>query len=76
MDGGKKVWAPDPVEGYQLGVIVDVDTDTLTVQPLNAPQKVHRLCLSFVNCPPTFKSKLGVLDAARYTKCRGVNVKY
>jgi len=48
MDGGKKVWAPDIVEGYQLGVIVDVGTDTLTVQPLNAPQKVYQSVVVFV----------------------------
>ena len=47
MDGGKKVWAPDIVEGYQLGIIVDVGTDTLTVQPLSAPQKVYRSVVAF-----------------------------
>lgn len=40
MDGGRKVWAPHPVDGYQLGIIVDVGTDTLTVEPLAAPKKV------------------------------------
>lgn len=34
MDGGQRVWAPHPEEGYQLGFIVDVSTDTLTVDPL------------------------------------------
>ena len=34
MDGGQRVWAPHPDEGYQLGLIVDVSTDTLTVDPL------------------------------------------
>ena len=34
MDGGQRVWAPHPEEGYQLGLIVDVSTDTLTVDPL------------------------------------------
>ena len=40
MDGGQKVWAPHPVEGYQLGTIVDVGADTLTVQPLQASEQV------------------------------------
>ena len=43
MDGGQKVWAPHPVEGYQLGLIVDVGTDTLTVQPLAASEQVSCL---------------------------------
>lgn len=40
MDGGQKVWAPHPVEGYQLGLIVDVGADTLTVEPLASPEQV------------------------------------
>ena len=40
MDGGQRVWAPHPVEGYQLGEIVDVGTDTLTVEPLNKSEQV------------------------------------
>lgn len=40
MDGGRKVWAPHPIDGYQLGIIVDVGTDTLTVEPLVAPKTV------------------------------------
>lgn len=39
MDGGQKVWAPHPLEGYQLGLIVDVGTDTLTVQPLASSEQ-------------------------------------
>ena len=38
MDGGQRVWAPHPEGGggggYKLGLIVDVSTDTLTVDPL------------------------------------------
>ena len=40
MDGGQRVWAPHPVEGYQLGEIVDVGADTLTVEPLNKSEQV------------------------------------
>ncbi len=37
MDGGQLVWAPDPEEGYQLGQIVDVGSDTLSVRPISGP---------------------------------------
>ncbi len=40
MDGGQHVWAPHPTEGYQLGLIVDVGADTLTVQPLASTDQV------------------------------------
>nr|XP_032836269.1 unconventional myosin-VI-like [Petromyzon marinus] len=32
MNGGRLVWAPDPVEGFRLGRIVDVGAETLTVE--------------------------------------------
>ncbi|XP_078736097.1 unconventional myosin-VI-like [Lampetra fluviatilis] len=32
MNEGRPVWAPDPVEGFRLGRIVDVGADTLTVE--------------------------------------------
>lgn len=35
MDQGKKVWAPDFKEGFQLGEICDFGTDTLSVQPMS-----------------------------------------
>ena len=40
MDGEQRVWAPHPVEGYQMGTIVDVGADTLSVAPLDAPGQV------------------------------------
>ena len=50
MDGGQRVWAPHPVEGYQLGEIVDVGADTLTVEPLNKSEQVCcvQACISIV----------------------------
>ena len=44
MDGGQVVWAPHPDEGYQLGLIVDVSTDTLTVEPLQG----GKVCLFYM----------------------------
>ena len=40
MDGGKKVWVPHPIEGFKLGRIVDIGTDTITVEPFDAPGTV------------------------------------
>jgi hypothetical protein len=40
MDGGKKVWVPDIDEGFKLGKIVDINTDTITVETFNSPKKV------------------------------------
>ena len=40
MDGGQRVWAPHPEGGYKLGLIVDVSTDTLTVDPLQGGRSV------------------------------------
>ncbi|KAK3097679.1 hypothetical protein FSP39_012037 [Pinctada imbricata] len=37
MDSGKKVWVPHPTEGYKLGRIVDIGSDTLTIEPFDAP---------------------------------------
>ena len=36
VDQRVSVWAPHSVEGYQMGVIVDVGADTLSVEPLEA----------------------------------------
>ncbi len=35
MDQGRKVWAPDLNEGFQIGEICDFGTDTISVQPLS-----------------------------------------
>uniref|UniRef100_A0A4W4DWD8 Unconventional myosin-VI n=1 Tax=Electrophorus electricus TaxID=8005 RepID=A0A4W4DWD8_ELEEL len=35
MDDGKPVWAPHPTDGFQLGVMVDIGADTLTIEPLS-----------------------------------------
>ena len=43
LDSGKLVWAPHLTEGYQLGRIVDLGTDTITVEPLDSPGNVKCL---------------------------------
>ncbi|XP_061651515.1 myosin VIb isoform X4 [Phyllopteryx taeniolatus] len=35
MEDGKPVWAPHPADGFQLGTIVDIGADTLTIDPLS-----------------------------------------
>lgn len=37
MDGGKKVWVPHPTDGFKLGRIVDIATDSISVEPFDAP---------------------------------------
>jgi len=39
MDEGRKVWVPDPVNGYVIGCIKDIGTDTITVEPRSSPEK-------------------------------------
>jgi len=33
MDEGRNVWVPDSANGYIIGRIVDIGTDTVTVEP-------------------------------------------
>lgn len=40
MEDGKPVWAPHPTDGFQMGTIVDIGPDTLTIEPLNQKGKV------------------------------------
>ncbi|KAL0969389.1 hypothetical protein UPYG_G00226800 [Umbra pygmaea] len=35
MEDGKPVWAPHPIDGFQLGMIVDIGVDGLTIEPLS-----------------------------------------
>ncbi|XP_077162468.1 unconventional myosin-VI isoform X2 [Paroedura picta] len=34
MEDGKPVWAPHPTDGFQMGIIVDIGPDSLTIEPL------------------------------------------
>lgn len=36
----KKVWAPEPTEGYVLAEIVDIGADSATVQPVGGGKQV------------------------------------
>ncbi len=43
MEDGKPVWAPHPIDGFQLGTIVDIGADSLTIEPLKQKGKVSEL---------------------------------
>lgn len=45
MEDGKPVWAPHPADGFQLGTIVDIGADSLTIEPLKQKGKVRFLQL-------------------------------
>uniref|UniRef100_A0A8C7KIN4 Unconventional myosin-VI n=1 Tax=Oncorhynchus kisutch TaxID=8019 RepID=A0A8C7KIN4_ONCKI len=52
MEDGKPVWAPHPADGFQLGTIVDIGANSLTIEPLKQGQKVgdHMSCsLMYLN---------------------------
>ena len=40
MEDGKPVWAPHPTDGFQMGNIVDIGPDSLTIEPLGQKGKV------------------------------------
>ncbi|XP_035024097.1 myosin VIb isoform X1 [Hippoglossus stenolepis] len=48
MEDGKPVWAPHPADGFQLGMIVDIGADTLTIEPLNQRGKTFLAPMSQV----------------------------
>ncbi|XP_034530133.1 unconventional myosin-VI-like isoform X1 [Notolabrus celidotus] len=48
MEDGKPVWAPHPSDGFQLGMIVDIGADTLTIEPLNQKGKTFLAPMSQV----------------------------
>ncbi|XP_068195589.1 myosin VIb isoform X2 [Antennarius striatus] len=48
MEDGKPVWAPHPTDGFQLGAIVDIGADTLTIEPLNQKGKTFLAPISQV----------------------------
>ncbi|XP_056151212.1 myosin VIb isoform X1 [Lampris incognitus] len=48
MEDGKPVWAPHPSDGFQLGMIVDIGADTLTIEPLKQRGKTFLASMSQV----------------------------
>ncbi|XP_039527470.1 myosin VIa [Pimephales promelas] len=48
MDDGKPVWAPHPADGFQLGRIIDISADSLTIEPLNQKGKTFQASVNQV----------------------------
>lgn len=48
MEDGKPVWAPHPIDGFQLGNIVDIGPDSLTIEPLNQKGKTFLAAINQV----------------------------
>lgn len=58
MDDGKPVWAPHPTDGFQLGRIIDISADSLTIEPLNQRGKVRSsFCRNHVNTVSRLRPK-------------------
>ena len=49
MEDGRPVWAPHPTEGFQMGNIVDIGPDSLTIEPLGQKGKVRSFSEGFQN---------------------------
>ncbi|XP_074224812.1 unconventional myosin-VI isoform X1 [Camelus bactrianus] len=61
MEDGKPVWAPHPTEGFQMGNIVDIGPDSLTIEPLNQKGKTFLALINQV-FPAEEDSKKDVED--------------
>ena len=48
MDDDKKFWIADAENGFKLGKLVDIATDSWTIQPFDTPGKVCSIL--YVNC--------------------------
>ncbi|XP_062042379.1 unconventional myosin-VI isoform X2 [Lepus europaeus] len=61
MEDGKPVWAPHPTDGFQMGNIVDIGPDSLTIEPLNQRGKTFLALINQV-FPAEEDSKKDVED--------------
>lgn len=41
MDDNKRVWVPHEVDGFKLGRIIDIGSDTISVEPFDTPGQVN-----------------------------------
>lgn len=58
MEDGRPVWAPHPTNGFQLGTIVDIGADALTIEPINQKGKVgHTRSRAVTNLIAPFPNK-------------------
>ncbi|XP_036890214.1 unconventional myosin-VI isoform X1 [Sturnira hondurensis] len=61
MEDGKPVWAPHPTDGFQMGNIVDIGPDSLTIEPLGQKGKTFLALINQV-FPAEEDSKKDVED--------------
>nr|XP_056712363.1 unconventional myosin-VI isoform X2 [Euleptes europaea] len=61
MEDGKPVWAPHPTDGFQMGIIVDIGPDSLTIEPLTQKGKTFLAAINQV-FPAEEDSKKDVED--------------
>ncbi|XP_006835828.1 PREDICTED: unconventional myosin-VI isoform X2 [Chrysochloris asiatica] len=61
MEDGKPVWAPHPTDGFQMGNIVDIGPDSLTIEPLSQKGKTFLAVINQV-FPAEEDSKKDVED--------------
>ncbi|XP_048351555.1 unconventional myosin-VI isoform X2 [Sphaerodactylus townsendi] len=61
MEDGKPVWAPHPTDGFQMGLIVDIGPDSLTIEPLTQKGKTFLAAINQV-FPAEEDSKKDVED--------------
>uniref|UniRef100_A0A8C3X2F5 Unconventional myosin-VI n=1 Tax=Catagonus wagneri TaxID=51154 RepID=A0A8C3X2F5_9CETA len=61
MEDGKPVWAPHPTDGFQLGSIMDIGPDSLTIEPLHQKGKTFLALINQV-FPAEEDSKKDVED--------------
>ncbi|XP_039202548.1 unconventional myosin-VI isoform X2 [Crotalus tigris] len=61
MEDGKPVWAPHPTDGFQMGSIVDIGPDGLTIEPVNQKGKTFFAAINQV-FPAEEDSKKNVED--------------
>lgn len=61
MEDGKPVWAPHPTDGFQMGNIVDIGPDSLTIEPVNQRGKTFLALINQV-FPAEEDSKKDVED--------------
>lgn len=45
---GKRFWVTDPEHGFKLGKLVDIGSDSLTIEPFDIPGKVRLIILYFL----------------------------
>lgn len=56
MDGGKKVWVPHATDGFKLGRIVDIGSDSIAIEPFDAPGTVS-LYITLIKPAPRHRNK-------------------